>query len=767
MLFAVLSGFIATFLIPVINKYNKNIVGWIASLLPLALVVYFISFYNKVIDEGSYVIETTSWAPSLGINLSFYLDGLSLTFSLIITLVGFVVFLYAGSYMKGHESLSKFYVYIIVFMSSMLGLVLSDNMITMFVFWELTSISSYLLIGFNHEKESSRNSALQALLITGGGGLALLAGLIILANISGELSISSLASLNDIITEHKLYTPAIILILIGAFTKSAQYPFHFWLPNAMEAPTPVSAYLHSATMVKAGIYLLARMNPSLGGTALWNNTILIVGAITMLFTAVLAFKQTDLKKLLAYSTLSVLGTLTMLIGIGSDLAIKAFLIYLIAHALYKATLFLTAGMIDHETGTRNIEQLSGLKKVMPVTAVTAILASLSKMGIIPLIGFVGKETVYAAALEFTQFGYLFITLAVAANIFIVYITMTVGFKPFLGEIKPTPKNPQEAPLQMWIGPLFLAVIGLALGIFSTFIIGKLINNTELGIISQKLNIPVKLWHGFTLELLLSVITVLLGILLYLRRSDLIKYIDNISFIQVVKPSFYYQKLLEGTLDLARLQSRVLQNGFLRYYVMVIIITTTILGGFTLFSLDEIKYNGIIELPGFEEIIIAIVMLTATYLAVRAKTRLNAIVAVGVIGYSIALIFIMYSAPDLAMTQFAIETLTVILFVLVIYRLPGYLPFSSTARRIRDFAIAGAGGLFMSLITIIILSNPLSSELKTFFAANSYSIAKGRNIVNVILVDFRALDTMGEITVLAVAAVGVFALLKLRKGADEK
>lgn len=767
MLFAALSGFIFVLLIPIINKYAKNSVGWIASIFPLALTVYFISFYTNVIDKGNSILESTSWVPSLGINLSFYLDGLSLTFSLIITVVGFVVFLYAGSYMKNYDSLGKFYIYIILFMSSMIGLVLSDNIITMFVFWELTSITSYLLIGFNHEKETARNSALQALLITGGGGLALLAGLIILSGISGSMSISSLASMNDILTEHRLYAPAALLILIGAFTKSAQFPFHFWLPNAMEAPTPVSAYLHSATMVKAGIYLIARMNPSLGGTELWNYTIMFVGAVTMLFTAVLSFKQTDLKKLLAYSTLSVLGTLTMLIGIGSDLAIKAFMIYLIAHALYKATLFLTAGMIDHSTGTRNIEELQGLRKVMPITAAIAILASLSKMGIIPLIGFVGKETVYAATIEYTNFGFLFITLAIAANIFVVYITMTVGFKPFFGKFRKTPKTPHELPFRMWFGPMLLAFGGLTLGIFSSFIIGKLINNTELGIITAKLNIPVKLWHGFTLELMLSFITVLLGILLFWKRNQLLKYVDNISFIDEITPSYHYQKLFNGTLKLAKLQSRILQNGFLRYYIMVIIISTIILGGTTLFSLGEMDYTGIIEMPGFEEIIIAIVMMTATYMTVRAKTRLAAIVAVGVIGYSIALIYIMYGAPDLAMTQFAIETLTLILFVLVIYRLPGYLPFSSTARRIRDFIIAGAGGLLMSLISIIILSNPLSSELKNYFAKNSYAIAKGKNIVNVILVDFRALDTMGEITVLAVAAIGVFALLKLRKGADEK
>ena len=766
MLYAVLSGFVFSLIIPAIIKMPKKLSGWVVAALPLGIFIYFSTFYTNIID-GEVIRESYNWIPSLDISLSFFLDGLSLTFALIISFVGFVVFLYASSYVEGHKYIGRFYVYITVFMASMLGLVTSDNLMTMFVFWELTSISSYMLIGFNHDKERSRFSALQALLITGGGGLALLAGAIILANISGSWSISSLASLNELITNHQLYPAAAILVLIGAFTKSAQFPFHFWLPNAMEAPTPVSAYLHSATMVKAGVYLMARMNPSMGGTDLWQNTMLFVGAVTMLFTAILAFKQTDLKKLLAYSTLSVLGTLTMLLGIGSDLAIKAFMIYLIAHALYKATLFLVAGTLDHETGTRDINKLAGLKKLMPITAVIAVLASLSKMGIVPLIGFVGKETVYAAALEFTQFGYLFIILAVAANIFVVYITVTVGFKPFFGLKKETPRPAHEAPFRMWFGPMLLAFSGLTLGIFSSFIINKLINSSEIGIISDKLNIPVKLWHGFTLELVLSVITVALGILLYLNRAKFIQIIENFSFTKFAKPSYYYELFLNGTINFAKLQSRFLQNGYLRYYVMVIIITTVALAGYTLLSFKSFANAEVSFAPTFAEIVIGLVIIAAAYFAVRAKSRLAAIVSVGVVGYSVALIFIMYSAPDLAMTQFAIETLTVILFVLVIYKLPKYLPFSSTTRRIRDFVIAGSGGLLMSLIVLFVISDSLTSQLKKYFVENSLPLAQGKNIVNVILVDFRALDTMGEITVLAIAAIGVYALLKLRKERADK
>lgn len=765
MIYAVLAGFLYSFMVPLLKKLPNKLFGMAVSLLPLGIFIYFLSFYNQITNGGS-VSEIHSWIPSLGVDFSFYLDGLSLTFSLIISFVGFVVFLYASSYMKDNKFIVRFYVYIMIFMASMIGLVTSDNLITLFVFWELTSISSYLLIGFNHDKERSRYSALQALLITGAGGLSMLAGFIIIANISGGYTISSLAFINELLTNHKLYSAGVILILIGAFTKSAQFPFHFWLPNAMEAPTPVSAYLHSATMVKAGIYLIARLNPGLGGTDLWQNTILVVGVITMLFAAMLAFKQTDLKKLLAYSTLSVLGTLTMLVGIGSDLAIKAFMIYLIAHSLYKGALFLVAGSIDHETGTRNIYNLGGLRKYMPVTAAIAILASLSKMGIVPLIGFVGKETVYASVLEAPTFGNLFIILTIAANIFVVYITITVGFKPFFGELKQTPLKPHEVPFPMWIGPIILGIVGLTLGMFSSSIINNLINFTELGIITKKLNIPVKLWHGFTLEFGLSVLTVSLGVLVYLYRERIINIITNISFTNYIKPSFYYDRLLEGTIKFAKNSTKALQSGYLRYYIIWIIATTVLIAGYTLFNFrNDVKLH-ISFNPTLLEIIITLIMIASTYIAIRAKSRMVSIIGVGVIGYLVAVIFLMYSAPDLAMTQFAVETLTVIIFVLVIYKLPKFIPYYSTRRRIRDFIVAGSGGLLMALLALIIISEPLTSELKNYFAENSLPLGKGKNIVNVILVDFRALDTMGEITVLAIAAIGVFALLKLRKKEDK-
>jgi multicomponent Na+:H+ antiporter subunit A len=663
--------------------------------------------------------------------------------------------------MKDYEHTDRFYVYIGIFMTSMIGLVTSDNMITLFMFWELTSISSYLLIGFNHHKETSRKLALQALLVTGAGGLALMAGFILLSQISGSLEISSLYDLNDTIKNSSNYVAIVILVLIGAFTKSAQFPFHFWLPNAMEAPTPVSAYLHSATMVKAGIYLIARLNHALGGTELWQDTILLVGTLTMLFAAVLSIKQMDLKKLLAYSTLSVLGTLTLLLGIGSKLAIKAFFIYLIAHSLYKGTLFLVAGTLDHETGTRDVSKLGGLKNIMPVTMLTAALASFSMMGIIPLVGFIGKETVYSSILEVEFWGQFLIAIAVVSNSLIVMITILVGFKPFFGRLIETPKQPHEAPIKMLVGPALLGLLGLLMGIFPNFFIGKLLEQSAISILTEEIGLKIKLWHGFNLVLFLSFITLLLGILFYALREKFLLLTQNVRLIKILKPSEWYEFLLNGLMTFAKVQTKILQNGYLRNYIIFIMITAVSLASYVLYNArDQLAMLFNISLT-FYEIAISIIIVVATFVVITSDSRLKSIIALGVVGFAVGIIFIIHSAPDLALTTFAIETLTVILFVLVLYKLPKFLQFSKATSKFRDFVIASSVGIFMTLMVLYVTSIQFSSELKKYFTEKSVPDGKGRNVVNVILVDFRAIDTLGEITVLGIAALGVYALLKLR------
>lgn len=759
MLTILVLGFIFSFAAPFVYRRTAKYFGWIAASYPFLLFLYFFSLYPEI-SQGNTIRESTEWVPSLGISISFVLDGLSLTFVLIIALIGSAVLVYSGSYMKGYEGIERFFVSIGIFMTSMFGIVLSDNMIVMFIFWELTSISSYFLIGFHHHKEISRKAALQALLVTGGGGLALLAGLILLAYISGSYEISALYLLNDLITTHSLYTGIVILLLLGAFTKSAQVPFHFWLPNAMEAPTPVSAYLHSATMVKAGIYLIARLNHSVGGTVLWQDTILAFGATTMIAGAILTFRQTDLKRLLAYSTLSVLGTLTMLLGVGSKLAVKAFFIYLVAHSLYKGALFLVAGIIDHETGTRDVTKLGGLKKFLPITTTAALFASLSMMGIIPLVGFIGKETVYASLLEIETIGGLLLAIAVLANIFLVMTTILAGIKPFFASQGQISNNTHEPPMAMWIGPSVLAVLGLLMGLFPNFFLQSLLDQSTLSIISEELGLEIHLWHGFNFVLLLSFITLLLGIALYYTRQSILTLLKNFSFISQFTPSGWYERGLTGMVSAARAVTGILQNGYLRYYILFIILSTIALGGYVLLEIEYTPAMFVDTQPTIYEIILGFIILGSVIMLIKAPSRMMAIVALGAIGYSIAVIYIINGAPDLAMTTFAIETLTIFLFILVLYRLPKFIKLSHASHRVRDAIVASAFGLFMAATILVVSVNELQSDLKKYFAETSYLIGKGKNIVNVILVDYRALDTMGEITVLGIAAIGVYALLKL-------
>jgi multicomponent Na+:H+ antiporter subunit A len=397
MLAAVFSSFGAALAAPWLHRVTRGATAPLLALLPASLLIYFASFAGRI-AKGERVTVSYAWAPNLGVNLSFALDGLSLLFALLICGIGALVVIYAGGYLAGHHQLGRFYAFLLLFMASMLGLVLADNLLLLFVFWELTSISSFLLIGFDHEQEASRAAALQALLVTGGGGLALFAGMILLGLAGDSFELSTLLARGDMVRGDTRYLPILLLVVAGAFTKSAQVPFHFWLPGAMAAPTPVSAYLHSATMVKAGVYLLARLSPILGETATWTAIVAPVGAITMLLGGVIALYQTDLKRILAYSTISALGTLVLLLGLGTAAAITAAIVFLFAHALYKGALFMVAGALDHETGTRDVEQLGGLRRAMPVTAVVAALAAVSLAGFGPVVSFIGKELLLEAVL---------------------------------------------------------------------------------------------------------------------------------------------------------------------------------------------------------------------------------------------------------------------------------------------------------------------------------------------------------------------------------
>lgn len=731
------------------------------TILPLSCFVYFLLQIPIVLQQGV-ITQSYSWVPSLGVDLTFRLDGLSLLFSLLITGIGTLVFAYTSNYMKGNLQLDRFFGYLSVFMASMLGLVLSDNLISVFVFWELTSISSFFLIGFNHDSKSSRKSALRALAVTGFGGLFLLGLAILLGMIGGTFSIQELLNSGIDFTQSPNYILLLVFVFGAAFTKSAQFPFHFWLPGAMEAPTPVSTYLHSATMVKAGVYLLLRVSPLLAGHDFWHLSLIAVGGFTMIYAAFHTFFRTDMKGILAYSTISALGIMVFLIGLGTETAMLAVLIFILVHAMYKATLFLITGIVDHEAHTRDVTQLSGLSKVILPVAIAGFLAALSNAGIPFFAGFIGKDLVYEATLNHSFGAYFFTTLAFITHAFLAYAGYVVGIKPFIGQL---PSNFQKIHLPsplLYIPPFILAFAGLIFGLFPQVVLGDFVNTTMLQVYKDAHPIHLKIWHGWNEVLIWSLVTMLTGILLFYFIKPSHKKADQIAKLDFLAPIQIFEKFGMLFEKSSQLWTHFFQNGYLRNYVLTIISVLTFFVGYRLFYHANLHWSfDQVQTVTFYEACILLIMVVAILMAVFSSSRLTAVAAMGVVGYAICLIFVFYSAPDLAMTQFTIDTLTVILFVLVLYRLPKYLNLSGSTFRIRDGIIALCFGGLITLLAMEVLEEPQHTETGDFYAQNAYLLAKGKNVVNVILVDFRGLDTLVEITVLVIAALGVFGLLKLR------
>lgn len=759
MLIAILSGFIFSVFLVVAGKFFRGKPAILSAIIPLSLFVYFVGFIKEV-SGGGIIRESYDWVPSFGANLGFTLDGLSLLFSLMITGIGFLVFVYTSIYLKGHQYLDRFYGYLSIFMAAMLGLVLSDNMISLFVFWELTSISSFFLIGFNNTSEPSRKSAITALAVTGLGGMSLLAGALILGVVGGTYTISELLNSNQVLADSPYYIPIVIFVFGAAFTKSAQFPFHFWLPGSMLAPTPVSTYLHSATMVKAGIYLLMRFTPILGNTEFWNSTLLLVGAITMVYAVVHTLFRKDLKGILAYSTISALGILVFLIGQGTGKAMLAAALFIVVHALYKATLFLVTGIIDHQTNTRDVTVLRGLRKVMFPAAIAGFLAAISSAGIPPTVGFIGKELTYESTLSFNSVPVLWITLILITKILLLYAGFVAGISPFVGKLPQQFVNTKRPGILFWLPPMILAVLGIAFGIFPSLIepivfpvvtaMGESLGNEHL-----------KLWHGFNTVLWLSIATIVVGTALYFTLKPSQKLVASAERVEFISPKSLTAGAWTYFNKSASLWTRIFQNGYLRNYIATIVLFLIALTGYSLYNTAkfDLDRSTLTEITVYG-IAVVILMFSSVFLVVFTKSRLTAVASMGVMGLSICLLFVFYSAPDLAMTQFSIDTLTVILFVLVLYRLPRYLKLSDYRNRIKDGAISLAFGAIITVLILEVLASPVDKTISKYYAENAYVLAKGKNVVNVILVDFRGTDTFMEISVLAIAAIGVFALLKL-------
>lgn len=741
---------------PVVVRIAGDRAPYILSLVPLALAIFLALNWTDV-EAGNISSYSFNWVSGLDLTASWRLDGLSLTFALLVLGMGVLVLIYARGYMSGESGNGKFYSFLFMFMAAMVGLALSDNIITLFVFWELTSISSYMLIGHKHSAESSRDSALQALVVTGTGGLALFGGLVMLGIAADTWQISEMFQRVEVISESSLAIPALVLIAVGAFTKSAQAPFHFWLPNAMSAPTPVSAYLHSATMVKAGVFLLARMHPVLGDLWLWTPLLTTVGGITMVGAAWQAIRETDLKRILAYSTVSALGTMVFLLGLGHSSAIKAAITFLIAHALYKGALFMVAGSVDHETGTRNVRQLGGLRRAMPFTAMAAMLAAVSMAGLPPAFGYLGKETLFAATLDADSFVAVLTAAAVIGAILNFAVAGVVALKPFTGQTVDTPKTAHEGPFALWAPPLLLAILGLGLGLASEWIGSTTVGPATAAVYGDVVKTKLELWPGFGGVLVLSVIAIGLGAAAFLSLPRIL----TIRLSLGSGGDGVFKALNSGLLKGSSLFTRWLQNGQMSQYISIIIIFATVLIFTAMVVREAFRWpEDTIPVRPYE-VVIALGALISAGMAAITRSRLKAIAALGATGYGIATLFVIYGAPDLGMTQILVETLTLILLVSVFRFLPTVGREDSVRRRRRDAIIAISGGIAVSVVALAAVGTAPAASISDFFGANSKLEAQGTNVVNTILVDFRAMDTLGEIAVLAAAAIGVVALLRLR------
>lgn len=740
--------------------------GWIIGLFPFAVFCYVVLLIPEI-NSGQILKHSWEWVPALNIRFSFYLDSLSLLFLLLITGIGVLVLIYAGSYFGNHPHSGRFYTLILLFMTAMVGLVVSGNLILLFVFWEITSITSYLLIGFSHEKAEARKSALRALIVTGSGALAMLAGIILMGFVAGTYEYSVILEKADLIQQSPYFTSIIVLLLIGAFTKSAQFPFHFWLPGAMAAPTPVSSYLHSATMVKAGFFLILRLGPILLPGGAMQESLMVIGSITMLFGAVMAVGQPDLKKLLAYSTISALGLLFLLVGINTQLSIKAAIVFLIVHSLYKGALFMIAGIIDHSTGTRDVRALSGLLKHMPIVAIAAGLAAFSMSGIPPLIGFIGKELVYEAKVKAPEIYQWILPTTIIANALNVAVALIVGIRPFIRSDFNSPLLKHKVSPGLWLGPVWLAIPGLLLGIFPSWI-NELSNMAASTVRAENIEIKLSLWHGFNLVLLMSFFTLVLGMIFFGVREKLRKIKAESGFLSNWGPRRFYESGFSALLEAAKKQTDWLQNGSLRIYLTVIMSVVVLGLGYTLINLtDWLQWQTNFSSARFYEWAIVVVIAISILILLISPSRLISAIGLGVIGFSVALIFVLYSAPDLAITQVLVETLTVILFVSIVYHLPGYKNLISPMVKWFNVVLSAAFGGLMTLLTLKASNIQLGETIAWYFTENSLVKGFGRNVVNVILVDFRALDTLGEIVVLSIAAIGVVALLRLKPFSERR
>ena len=742
---------------------RRGLAAWIAGIVSLLALLLLIQMAPAVF-AGQTLLLHADWVPQVGLNIGFRLDGLSLLFAILITGIGVLIVLYAAYYLAPEDPAGKLYAQLMLFMAAMLGVVLSDNLLMMVVFWELTSVSSFLLVGYWGHRADARAGARMALAVTGGGGLAMLAGIILLGQAGGSYELSVLLGRGDVVRAHPLYPAILALVLAGCFTKSAQVPFHFWLPEAMAAPTPVSAYLHSATMVKAGVFLLARLYPVLGGTDIFQFWVAGVGLVTLAFAAYVAVFKHDLKGLLAYSTISHLGLIVFLIGLNSPLAKVAAVFHVLNHATFKASLFMTAGIIDHETGTRDMRKLAGLLRFMPWTATLAMVAAAAMAGVPLANGFLSKEMFFDAALDSAGGPWGWLVPLVAAFFGICSVAYSLRFIHdvfFNGQPRDLPRpNPHEPPLFMKLPVAVLVAVCLLVGIFPAQTLGPLVHAAAVAVLNgPPPEYHLALWHGFNLPLAMSGVALVGGVLMYaaLQRSFNL----HLHHPPRLTGRLLFTRALQAMDAVARALTRWTENGSLQRYVALMLGSGIAVAGWALLRQDAAPAAGtraLLPATPLAVVLWGILVAAGGALVLGHRERLRAVVFAGVIGLVTALTFEAFSAPDLALTQLAVEVVSTALLLMGLALLPRTAPRESGAvRRARDAVLAGLGGAGVGWLAWLALTRDHDS-LSWYFLANAVPEGGGANAVNVILVDFRGYDTFGEITVLGIAAVGVLAML---------
>lgn len=775
--------FVGSLVAAVLPANARNTESTLAGLIALFCTVQTALYFPEIADGGVLRQELT-WLPALGMNLVIRMDGFAWMFSMLVFGIGSLVVLYARYYMSPADPVPRFFSFFLAFMGAMAGVVLSGNIIQLVFFWELTSLFSFLLIGYWHHREDARRGARMALTVTGTGGLCLLAGMLVIGHIVGSYDLEHVLGAAELVRDHPLYLTALVLVLLGAFTKSAQFPFQFWLPNAMAAPTPVSAYLHSATMVKAGVFLLARLWPVMGGTEPWFWLVGGAGVLTLLIGGYAAMFQNDLKGLLAYSTISHLGLITLLLGLNSPLAAVAAVFHIMNHATFKASLFMAAGIVDHESGTRDIRRLSGLRTMMPVTATLATVASAAMAGVPLLNGFLSKEMFFAETVFIDTTPFVATALPIAATVagmFSVAYSLRFVVDVFWGApATDLPHEPHEPPHWMRVPVELLVCACLLVGVLPAWSVGQYLNAAALPVVGGELPaFSLAVWHGINTPLIMSLVALAGGAALYqvLRWQRSRGRIDAPPLMHRISGRRIFEAALTLLTQWGRRGRRLLSTRRLQWQMLWLVLFTLVAGAMPLWTRGlQLGDRGTLPLSPAFVMIWMLGIVCAMAAAWQAKYhRLAALTLMGGAGLCTSVTFLWFSAPDLALTQIAVELVTTILILLGLRWLPKRdesLPASGAsatlarARRLRDLALAMAAGGGMAWLAFAMMSRPFAQSTSTFFLERAQTEGGGTNVVNVMLVDFRGFDTFGEIVVLGIVAITVYALLRRFRPARE-